>query len=1106
MDNPVTVAGVMEAVENIRRPVPEQKNEQAEQTPALQHDWVDDEIESTRRALLGTATSASDPRLAAQRYEEKVAEVKARAKESGDTLFGAAWDTFTAASGLLDTWERSNTHQVDPNFDFEKHLPEFMVGLSPEYESRFVAVGSAAEGMAIRQQIIKEQDALLRLSESGWQGTAATMLASLVDIDAPLALLTFGGGLAAKASATAARASAALGASARAAAVAGRAAYTASTGAVTGAVMGGAVGGISAATHQTGTFADAVASTLGGMVFGGVIGGAAGAAMKANSAMRRGIDDYVQAYNDPYLRKFFESSASGKEFGDTVDDWIAAGGRVKSEAYSTLHDSPYMKKFQEMLDKTPLSTDAHTLWNSKSPVAHLMAYSMFESAPGLWRNSKSAAIMKNEFFDEAATHLIATYHPAYQEFAKARGVNKVKAYWANSQVRDEFNWEVAKEMNRRELGRPENPALDPAVKKYCDAADMGTDVIRRRAQETGVDGFETIQKRSGYMPRNLGSAKVVNAIAKAAHGERTVRELLMKAMQKAVPDLSDAQASVMAKAFITRARGRAMDMDMQTLNLTTGDSRAFIKETLENNGVGAKEIESILDVLGHRIEERGVVGHAKRRMPIDLDVTHENISMRDLLDYDVVRVYGHYTQTMAGRSAAAAKGIGSRAKLDEIIDRILREDPDIGKSALGINPSAGKDYLRALMAPFFGGADETHVLPIVRRMTQLTTLGTMGMLGLPQLAETGAQMATVGLWNWLKAMPEAWKLFRGKTSERLALAEDLQGLSGNLGREWALHRPDLNLEFGRYDLNESMALAAQLDEVIAKGLQVQSHLSLFNKARELQTEVVLIAYTDKLMRKLRDNAFTQEDINRLLDVGFEPAYLQRIKQKYIDTGVVQFNDKGTCDRTNFARWGGDDMAVFNIGMRRMVNQVIQKGEAGEGWLWARSNVGKLLTQFKSFPMLAVQKQVARNVALNDSSTYFTAMYGLITAAIAFSVRELINGRTDRLDAESIYKGAFGMSNLTGWLPMFTDPVASMLGMNDLMFDDYGKYGSADILNVPAISVMQRLARTPGAILNAAVPGREFQKDDAMALSAVPLLGNTWFARRMAYAAAEDDEE
>lgn len=1101
MEDQLTVAGVLEAVDQFRRPATPEPS--PEPTTEVQPDWVDAELQETKRQLLGTATSANDPRVAAQMYEAEVERVE---KEADTGLLRGAWDTFTAAGGLLSSWERNNTMQVDPNFDFKKHLPEFMQGLPAEYADRFVAVGSAEEGLAIRQQILKEQDTMLRLSAAGWQGTAATVLASLADVDAPLVMLTLGGSLAAKAGATAARASAALGASAQAAARVGRAAYTASTGAVTGAVMGGAVGGLSAATHQTGTFADAVASTLGGMVFGGVIGGAAGAAMKANSAMRRGIDDYAQAYDDPYLRKFFESSPGQKEFGDTVDEWVAAGAKVKGEAYSTLSDSPYMQKLQDMLDKTPLSTDAHTLWNSKSPVANLMAYSMFESAPGLWRNSKSAAMMRNEFFDEAATQLIATYHPAYQEYAKARGVNKVKAYLANNQMKDDFNWEVAKEMNRRELGRPENPNLDPAVKQYCDAADKGTDIIRRRAQETGVDGFETIQRRSGYMPRNLGSAKVVNAIAKATHGERTVRELLMKAMRKAVPDLSEEQASIMAKAFITRARGRAMDMDMQTLNLTTGDSRAFIKETLENNGVAANKVESILDVLGHRIEERGVVGHAKRRMPLDLDVTHENISMRDLLDYDVARVFGNYAQTMAGRSAAAAKGLGSKAKLDEVINTILREDPDIGKSALGLNPSAGKDYLRALMSPFFGGADETHVLPVVRRVTQLTTLGTMGMLGLPQLAEAGAQIATVGLWNWLKAFPEAWKLFRGKPAERMALAEDLRGLSGNLGREWALHRPDLNLEYGRYDLNESMALAAQLDEALAKGLQIQSHLSLFNKVKELQTEVVLVSYTDKLMRKLRDNAFTQEDINRLLDVGFEPKYLQRIKEKYVDTGTVQFDANGTCDRTNFAKWTGDDMAVFNMGMRRFVNQVIQKGEAGEGWLWARSNVGKLLTQFKSFPMLAVQKQVARNLALNDSSTYFTAMYGLMTAAIAYSVRELINGRTDRLDAESIFKGAFGMSNLTGWLPMFTDPVASMLGMNDLMFDDYGKYGSADILNIPAISVMQRAARVPGAVVNALVPGREFQKDDAMALGAVPLLGNMWFARRMAYAAAEDDEE
>lgn len=1059
-------------------------------------------LKETETQMLRSAATPDDPVVQQAAY---AAEVE-RVKQSDSTLFGAAWDTFTAASGLLNDWERHYTYKPDPNFDFEASKAELLDGIPAELHDRFVNVQSLEEGMSLRNQIIKEQDTMLRLAESGWKGTAATMLASLMDVDAPFMALTAGAGFGVKAGMAATKVGRALGVSAKAAQKLAGAAYEASTGAATGALVGGAVGFTSAVTHPTGTMVDAVTGTLGGMVFGGTIGGAVGAATKANSAIRKGIEDYALAYNDPYLRAFFESSAGRKEFGDAVENWIESGMKVKSEAFNTLVDSPYLRRFQELLDKSPLSTDAHTLWNSKSPVANLMAFAMFESAPGLWRNSKSAALLRSDYFAEAADSLIAPYHPAYQAYAKSRGVSKVKAYWASSELKDEFNWEVAKEMNRRELGKPENPHLDPAVKQYCDAADKGTDLIRRRAQETGVEGFEAIQRRSGYMPRNLGSAKIINAIAKAAHGERTVRELLMKAMQKAVPDLTERQASVMAKAFITRARGKAMDMDMQTLNLTTGDSRAFIKETLENHGVDAKDIDGILSVLGHDIEERGVVSHAKRRMPLDLDVSHENISMRDLLDYDVAKVFGHYAQTMAGRSAAAAKGIGSKAKMEEIIQTILREDPDIGKSALGINPSAGKDYLRALMAPFFGGADETHVLPIVRRMTQLTTLGTMSMLGLPQLAETGAQIATVGLWNWLRTMPEVWKMFRGKPSERKALADDLQGLTGHLGREWALHRADLNLEFGRYDLNESMALAAQLDEALAKGLQLQSHLSLFNKVKELQTETLLITYTDKLMRKLRDNQFTQEDINRLLDIGFEPKYLQRLKEHYIDTGTVKFNDKGTCDQANFSKWSGEDMAIFNMGMRRLVNQVIQQGEAGEGWLWARSNVGKLLTQFKSFPMLAVQKQVVRNLALNDSVTYNTAMYGLMTAALAFSVREVINGRTDKLDAEKIAKGAFGMSNLTGWLPMFTDPVASMLGFDGLMFDDYSKYGSADVLNVPAINVLQRMARIPGATLNLVTPGLEFTREDAMSMGVLPIFGNLWVSRRAAYALAGNDND
>lgn len=1049
----------------------------------------------SRKKLLLERSGAESPRV----QEELMSAAVARVTATDTSLIGAAWDTTTAAAGLLAEADRWLSYPKDDTFKVTEHINELTEGMPAEYAEKFLSATSMPEAISIRQQILKSQDTMLRLQSEGWAGTGAALVAGVMDLDAPLTFLTVGTGAAAKLGITAAKLSVAAGATGKVATRIAGAAYKASEGAVTGAVMGGLVGGISAATQPTLDSAYAVQSTLGGMLFGGTIGGAIGARMKANSALREGIETYAKVYKDPMLREYFQNTTAGKEFSDLAEEWADAGTAVKTGARGTLSDSPWLTKMQELIDKSPLSTDAHILWNSTSPEAHLLAFSMFESAPGTYRNSKSASLLKTMYYSEAAEPLIAGYHEAYYEWAASNGAGKIRAYAFDNELRDNFNWEVAQEMNRRELGKsPVN--VHPAVKRYCDAADKGTDIIRRRAQETGVDGFTNVQQKSGYMPRLLSGKKYMQAAMKAINGEQSVKELLVKAMRAANPELSNSMAKTMADAFFSRARGKSHDMDMQVLNLVSSDSRAFIRETLENNNVHQDKIDGILSVLMENVDEKGTVSYSKRRTALDLDTAHDNISMRDLIDYDVPAVYGNYAQAMAGRSAAAAKGITSTTKLNQILDAIMAKDPTIGSSKLGLNVQ-GKDFLRAIMTPFFGGAEEAHILPIVRRMTQLTTLGTMGMLGIPQLAEAGAQIATVGMWNWIKELPEVLKGLRGNAEHKRALAEELRGLTGQLGREWALYRPDLNLEFGRYNLDDAMKISEQADRLLAKGLQVQAHLSLFNTVKQIETETLLISYTDKLMRSLRDNSFSDDEVRRLMDMGFDPAFLAKIKSKYIDTGKVTFTAGGTCDTMGLASWNAKDAEQFNINMRRMTSQVIQKGEAGEGWLWGRTNIGKLFTQFKSFPMLAVQKQVLRNLALGDAVAYNTALFGLVTAALAYSTREVLNGKTENLSPEKLFKGAIGMSNLTGWLPMFTDPVASMLGMNDLMFNDFTRPGQASILSVPALSVLPRQARIPGSILGA-LPGVEFGKDDAYALKAAPIIGSMWGVRRAIDMAAE----
>ncbi len=82
-----------------------------------------------------------------------------------------------------------------------------------------------------------------------------------------------------------------------------------------------------------------------------------------------------------------------------------------------------------------------------------------------------------------------------------------------------------------------------------------------------------------------------------------------------------------------------------------------------------------------------------------------------------------------------------------------------------------------------------------------------------------------------------------------------------------------------------------------------------------------------------------------------------------------------------------------------------------------------------------------------------------------------------------------MSNFTGFLPSFIDPVASLMGMDNMRFNHYGMTDiSTGIIPTPvAIPTLNRLLHVPGAIFGLATGN--YDKNDVRALQTMPLVGN-----------------
>ena len=204
-------------------------------------------------------------------------------------------------------------------------------------------------------------------------------------------------------------------------------------------------------------------------------------------------------------------------------------------------------------------------------------------------------------------------------------------------------------------------------------------------------------------------------------------------------------------------------------------------------------------------------------------------------------------------------------------------------------------------------------------------------------------------------------------------------------------------------------------------------------------------------------------LDKLLhDIGIDPAQFSR----YLDD--AEFSPEGYLDRLNMERWDVTDADDFATALNRYAHQVVQKGLTGEDSQWWHQSWGAIFSHLKTFPLMAMQKQAA---------------------SMAYTAKQVINAKGVPEYSEMAL-GGFGMSNMTGWFPMMSDPIAAMLGMNDLRFNQYGRHSaSTGIIGTPAaIPTLNRMLHIPGAVS----PVSQMSRNDRIrALQAAPLVGNAF---------------
>lgn len=763
-----------------------------------------------------------------------------------------------------------------------------------------------------------------------------------------------------------------------------------------------------------------------------------------------------------------------------------------------------------------MQSNFEKFFNSGSAVAQQFAYKALTNGAGIIRNSTAAdAIMR--YYHLQIMAKVMPYDHAYKEFLGThhKDVNVIERVWRDAELRDQYHREVVAEIQGRFFDPPGTVRTVPDyVKKAADAHDefykYDVEIGQGLPGQTHRYGYDQLVQQVGYMPQKLLGrkleAKLSELTKSLGDGKKALRKV-ERAIAKAIQQsnglhINAKDALIWSQAMVNHARMTDAGVSTNLIGLLKEDGADKLASVLVANGVTPQAAESLIKKLVGDSKEAGKAGHLKERADIDLRSEIDGISMMDLFDTNLAYQYGTRGRQAAGMSALARIGITSRADIKEIKEAIKLEMQRKGKEIrqttwkdkvahveemLDAQKQISDEDIDAIFSHFTGESIAGGLSPAYSRIRKYTNLALLNQLGVTQMAEFGPLIGAMGWRKFWSQLPGEIKA--AITDKNSPLVQEMQHI-GFMIPEQRLFREDRQFELEKTRLGEGKQLMDHIDQLTNAAQQLQGHTSGFFLMRSIQQRMAMTQGVSRLFESLNGKLVSGVPISpeRLADMGFSPADIVALQRKV--AGAEFDPDTGKLIRTRIDTWTPQEQQDFVIKMQGVVDKYVHYALAGESnVLFHKDGLTSLFFQLKNFPLTAFAKQAYRNAKIGDSEAGMTFLFGLTTAGMAYMAKQAINGKTENLTPEKIAKGAFGYSNFTGWFPMWSDPIAGLMGLDALKFNSSFRQGDGIIAMPAGYSVLQKWSELPG--IPADILTGNMSNGTLRNLQAFPIIGNAY---------------
>lgn len=547
-----------------------------------------------------------------------------------------------------------------------------------------------------------------------------------------------------------------------------------------------------------------------------------------------------------------------------------------------------------------------------------------------------------------------------------------------------------------------------AMKVYDGAYDAQLfmrDVVDANGNVTKVNGLDDVLRRPTYMPLRHSFDKI----------EHTVKARKVATMDE-VADFVGAQISKMYPTLLNpKGKGQGFKLTERQIGqhflqtqadaarslgdvAATGMNREQIADILTRTGnFTDKEAVSIADNIHSGIHSSGasVPKNLRRRIDWDWNASMRtsqghDLTMRDLVDNNVMGNLEDYTRTMAHKNGLAQYGIKSESELENLLEGFLSKLP------AGVNIQKARQFMRNTKDTLLGRPIEKNPLPEGIRSAQsiadMFLLANSGLYGIMDLA---TQMQKVGVLRSLPHIIPAFKpmfnsLKKFTHSEAKELEDILTGrlLQGSRWKNFQVRYAD------NFEVTSGIHEAAQYYGQSARFMNLSESLKRF------QVGILSGVYVNNLKKAMKgDPAELKFMVDKL---KLDPSTIKAIQGEYAKHGT-KIDDWANKVRNAY------EQKIFHDADNLAMN--VHRGEVPS--FIEHSAVGRVIFPYMRYAF-GMQNKVLRRTLNRDGATGI-AMLLALQIPTGMLIGSAINVRTgknpdDNLEVMTI-KGMSALGSL-----------------------------------------------------------------------------------------------